>query len=280
MTSRVDSEPHLSTGNLVALLGGLIACMLACLFAVAGEKSGEASAVGVVLEILASDFGAWGVSSLAAIAAVLWLARTRPAGLPGVVVVSAVLFLGLRAVLHVLNPDVDPVKTPMSLYVHASHGYLMAPSFLAATVMFLAGGVCLLIASGARFLKLLTALTVGVLIGASVIAGVFPADPGQSMEKEPAALSTNGMLHQVAGRAFPLMVVFAFLILPQIWKQIEGARAWIMRLVLTFPLTIAAAIRFQESAGLAQRVLLVAFATCLVVACLSVRSTLRAAPRT
>jgi hypothetical protein len=262
-----------SFSNLLVLAAAFAASILVCLWVVAVEKSDAAEPHEFVLQTLASDFGPAGFVFLVWLASVLVLASVKPHTLPWVVAVSATLFVLLRVILHVLHPEVDPVRTPMSLYAQTSHGYLLAPTMVLWSGLILASAFHLTRVSRSPLVKQLTMAVVGVIVGSSVLGGIFPADPGQSMTSDAASLSASGMVHKVAGgTGFPLALVFPFLVLAQAWRSLEKAvRVQLLSLALAFPFVLAAALTFPDYGGLVQRMFILGYLAWLTLASFAVR---------
>jgi hypothetical protein len=158
--------------------------------------------------------------------------------------------------MHWLEPEFDPIRTPVSAYVHGRYGTWMVTTYFALGVALLAAGIGLV-----RTLprsRLAMAAFSFTLIGATgiFVAGLFP------MDFPPPIRTPSGRLHALGGLlAFPATVVgtllFSFSLRgSQPWRELS-ARALFLAgaMAATFAFGIAS-FALLGFAGYAQRVFL------------------------
>jgi hypothetical protein len=124
------------------------------------------------------------------------------AGLLGVGV-----FVVAVAVLHGLEPRLDPVREAVSYYVHGRCGWVLTAGLVAlgAGSAALTIGVARGLRRGAASVACLAAWSAGVLLG-----GIFPADPPGNWDRPP---STAGAIHGIAAMvALAVLPVAAILV--------------------------------------------------------------------
>lgn len=116
------------------------------------------------------------------------------AGLGWLVIGTCAFTAGAVGMLHVLQPDLNPLERAISEYVHGRFGFLMTATFFSQSLGSIALGVIAIRRSnGHRRTLLGGALFLVSAIGAAV-AGVFPADSGAAVPETPA-----GTVHAIAG---------------------------------------------------------------------------------
>lgn len=115
-----------------------------------------------------------------------------PATLGRLAVACAVYYFAVIVILHVVQPDLDPVQHFMSEYVHGRMGFLMVTTFFVLSFGIGALAVALrrtlVVHRTGKFGLILLWLGVIGLVG----SGVFPTDPGNPV-------TTTGKLHVVFG---------------------------------------------------------------------------------
>lgn len=173
--------------------------------------------------------------------------------------------VGLMAVLHVLDPALDPAQRPTSEYAVGPFGYLMTAVFLLLSVSTWA-----LIAGLRRDLDgpalsrpglaFLAAWGVGLLVAAA-----FPIDP----EGAPATLA--GTIHSIAG---PVTFVSLVAGMGLVSRRLVHDARWVATRRIVWPLALltipefligGAARAAGAGAGIAQRVMLLTVATWFVL---------------
>jgi hypothetical protein len=178
--------------------------------------------------------------------------------------------------MHFLQPQLDPLNIPMSVYVLGAYGFLMTTTFFVLCAGVLAVGLGLIqTLPRTRLTKVAAALTLIASAG-FLIAGVFRTDWPPPMR------STSSQLHGLGGMlAFPAVTTAALLFSlkfrsDKYWRRVSVAAlslsTGIIAAFASFYVLIAASIsqriedRPPDFLGLAQRVFLaLLFAWMLVV---------------
>ncbi len=125
----------------------------------------------------------------------------------GLMVIAAVLYWSSVALtMHVLEPEFNPIRAPMSAYVLGAYGPWMTTTYVALCAALLGVGYGLA-KTLPRTRLTRTAFSVCLIAaGAVLVAGLFP------MDFPPPPRTSSGRLHALAGLfAFPTMVLGAFL---------------------------------------------------------------------
>jgi hypothetical protein len=124
------------------------------------------------------------------------------------------VFVAGLALLHVLQPDLDPRWRYPSEYALGEHGWLMTAAFLGLGVAFLAAARALAGFSHGRRLTRRAAQALLLIAGSGpFVAAVFQTDP---ITVPPEAATTTGTLHQTGASlsaAIPLAVLLVWLVL-------------------------------------------------------------------
>ena len=125
----------------------------------------------------------------------------------GLIVLGSVLYwLAVILTMHVLEPEFNPIKVPMSAYVLGQYGGWMTTSFFALSAALLAAGCGLAVTLPRTVLKWTAFFLFIVAAGWVLVAGIFPVN-------SPAApRASSGRWHGLAGLfAFPAMALGPFL---------------------------------------------------------------------
>jgi hypothetical membrane protein len=199
-------------------------------------------------------------------------ARKPLATLATIAMVGTAYFVVVIAVMHFLSPDINPVQRPTSEYAAGPFGYLMTSAFVSLSL-----GSWALVVGLHRDLPPAGAHRVGLVflgvwgLGLLVAAG-FPID----LEGSPPTLA--GTIHSINGPLTFLSLVVGTNLVSRGFKHDEDWRP-IHRFVsllalLMIPEFVAgglAAAR-ESGAGIAQRVLIVTFATWFLLTAARLRS--------
>jgi hypothetical protein len=121
----------------------------------------------------------------------------------GVLTIASVVYYVVAALaMHLLQPELDPLMTPMSVYVLGAYGPVMTTTFFVLCAGLLGVGFGLIqTLPRTRLIKIAFALTI---VGATgvFIAGLFPND------WPPPPRSVSGILHVLGGQLLiPAMTV-------------------------------------------------------------------------
>ncbi|MEV5898032.1 DUF998 domain-containing protein [Nonomuraea fuscirosea] len=206
-------------------------------------------------------------------------AKLAEAGIAGILV-----FVGLIATLHVIDPDRDPIGTTVSEYVLGPYGWLLSFAALAFGL-----GVLALTTATAAILpspRPRTGLTLLTLAGLGmVVVGAFPTDPIDPTD--PRFVTTSGVIHAAAGiLAFTCFAIAGPLLTRPIRKATSTARLD----GLTFLPPAGYAIFWatgildhqlgglfgnRSATGLGERLMAVTFIIWLIIAALGIRRAMR-----
>ena len=185
----------------------------------------------------------------------------------GLLAIASVAYYVLAVLaMHFLQPELDPLTVPMSVYVLGAYGFLMTTTFFVLCAGLLGVGFGLIrTLPRTRLTTVAVALTVIASVG-FLIAGIFPTDWPPPMR------STSSQLHGLGGLlAFPAVTIAAVLFSLKFRSDEYWRRASVAALALStgiaatfasFYVLIAASIaegvedRAPDFLGLAQRVFL------------------------
>ena len=112
----------------------------------------------------------------------------------GLMAITSVIYYVLAIfAMHLLQPELSPLRVPMSAYVLGAYGPLMTTTYFVLCAGLLGVGYGLVKAlPRTRLIKL--AFVVALIAGAGIlIAGIFP------IEWPPPPLTTSGRLHRLGG---------------------------------------------------------------------------------
>jgi hypothetical protein len=182
-----------------------------------------------------------------------------------VVIATVLYYVVVVALLHFLQPGIDPVASPVSAYVLTSSGALMTSTYFVRAVSLIA-----MVAGLRRVLRRAMGSTIGVIMVsvaavASVTAGAFPAE----QQLPPQTLS--GIIHSASGIVFALTIAAAVIL---ITLSVRKDARWrgVVTLVTWLAVGVAiSAVLFpvldpRGAGGLAQRIhLALVFAWMIVV---------------
>lgn len=128
---------------------------------------------------------------------------------------SALAFIALLAILHLIEPEVDPTWQPISEYALGKGGFLMNIAFLLLGVSFLSLGYYLV-----KYIPRLGAKIGGWLLIVSSVgnftAAIWNTDPAGTL---PEGMSTSGQIHSGAAGLLGFMILATLFILYQFYKQ-------------------------------------------------------------
>jgi hypothetical protein len=171
------------------------------------------------------------------------------------------LFLGVGVLQGLTREGFDFTRNAISQLSLGALGWIQVCSFVLTAVLILAGAAgmrrAMRGAPGGRWAPALVAV-----FGASfLVAAVFPADPGAGFppgvpEAASASLSTQGMVHMLAGMVGYLTLCAAFGVLARHFAA-EGSRAWAIAcgivplgVLAGFAASAALVLAFTAGAGL------------------------------
>jgi hypothetical protein len=192
--------------------------------------------------------------------------------LAGVAIAGTTYFVVVIAAMHFLSPDISPVQRPTSEYATGPFGYLMTSAFVALSVASWALVVGLRRDIPPQGIHRIGLGFLGVWGVGLLVAATFPIDP------EGAPRTLAGTVHSINGPLTFLSLVVATNLVSRGFRQDEDWRpihrfASVLALLM-IPEFIAgglAAAR-ESGAGIAQRVLIVTFATWFLLTSTRMRS--------
>ncbi len=174
----------------------------------------------------------------------------------GLLVIAAVLYWSCVALtMHVLEPEFNPIRAPMSAYVLGAYGGWMTTTYLALCAALLSVGFGLATTLPRTGLTRTACLLFLIAATGALLAGLFPMDfPGPPR-------TFSGRLHALGGSlAFPTWVLGVFLFSvgfrrePQ-WRRVSVV-SWLLAVgtIVVFLLGILSLL-ILGFAGYAQRLL-------------------------
>ena len=156
---------------------------------------------------------------------------------------SALGFLGILVLHHIINPAIDPSWQPISMYALGKLGWLMNIAFFLLGLAFLALGIYVF-----KNLKTLGAkIGGGLMILAALgnfLAGVFNPDPIDTL---PAHMTTSGNIHTGAAGLLGFFIIAIIFISFQFLRQtnlkpFKGSVLIVTALVLITEIALIAAL--------------------------------------
>lgn len=188
-------------------------------------------------------------------------------------IVGTAIFVVLIVALHFLSPEFDPIQRPTSEYAVGQYGYLMTSAFVAISVSTwaLVIGLSRDLSEPARSqlgLALLGVFGIGVLVAAT-----FPID----LEGAPQTLA--GTIHSINGPlTFLSLVIGTNLVsrrlkLDEKWRPTHRTASVLAIIMIPVFLAGGVAAARETGAGIAQRILILTFATWFFVMAALLRST-------
>lgn len=120
-----------------------------------------------------------------------------------IVMTAIAYYVVVTGALHFLNPQLDPVRWPLSAYVNGPFGFLMTTTFFVLAIGLVAQVLAWLSSREGRSVPLaIGSALLGMAALGVLMAGVFP------MDEDPTSPSSTGNLHNLASIiAFPAMAV-------------------------------------------------------------------------
>lgn len=185
----------------------------------------------------------------------------------GAFVIAVVLFaVAVQTAMHVLEPEFDPVRVPMSAYVLGAYGaWVTANYFVLAAGIFSLGYFITTTLPRTRLAKSAFSLFL-IAAGGAVIAGSFPMDsPG-------AALTSSGRLHMAGGAlTFPLWALGALLFTVSVrgnprWHSVSAVLTILAAMVVAAAATMFLSVAILGFGGYAQRLLVVSLFAWMILA--------------
>jgi Protein of unknown function (DUF998) len=199
-------------------------------------------------------------------------ARRQSVILATVAILGTAYFVAVIAVLHLLRPDINPVERPTSEYAVGPFGYLMTSAFVSLSL-----GTWALVVGLYRDLSLARLHRIGLgFLGVwgvgLLVAATFPID----VDGAPRTLA--GTIHRINGPlTFLSMVAGTNLVsrgfkLDVRWRPIYWFAAVLALLMIAEFVAGGVAAARESGAGIAQRVLIVTFATWFLLTAARLRS--------
>ncbi len=168
-----------------------------------------------------------------------------------VAMASAAYYVVAIGALHLLQPDFEPLRRPMSAYVLGAYPLLMTTTFFALAAGLFSVGLGLHNSLSSTRLSRVASVVMMIAVAGVLVAGFFP------MDGAPEAQTSAGRLHRIASMfAFPAMTLAPFLFSLGFRRDGSWRAEASTALALSFGI-IAAFIGFvatRDLGGLAQRV--------------------------
>jgi len=189
----------------------------------------------------------------------------------GAFVIAVVLFyVTVQIAMHVLEPEFNPLRVPMSAYVLGAYGAWMTATYFVLAAGLLALAYCLATTLRRRPLTATAVIFLVIAASGALLAGSFPMDlPGGT-------LTSAGRLHMVGGAlTFPSWILGVLLFTLSIRQDPRWQAVSAPLTVVAAGVVVAGAIMFLSVAILgfgayAQRLLVVLLFAWMVLAALRV----------
>jgi len=139
-------------------------------------------------------------------------------------IVATVSFLVLLVGLHVLQREFDPRTRYVSEYVLGPYGAVMSVAFY--TLALAAGALAIAFFLEGRVPRAPVGLALSVWAGGLVMAGIWPTDPGGTIE-----LTREGTLHNTGARLAFLGASAAAALLP-VQLMLTGSTRWLLPIAI------------------------------------------------
>ncbi|WP_057938559.1 DUF998 domain-containing protein [Algoriphagus resistens] len=129
--------------------------------------------------------------------------------------ISAIGFIGILLIHHIVNPDINPGWQPISMYALGKLGWLMNIAFILLGVSFLALGIYLFKNVQTSGAKIGGIFLVIAAIG-NFLAGIFNTDPVDTL---PEQMTTSGSIHAGAAGLLAFFIIATIFISFQFLKR-------------------------------------------------------------
>ncbi|UXX78677.1 DUF998 domain-containing protein [Reichenbachiella carrageenanivorans] len=167
--------------------------------------------------------------------------------------ISAIGFIALLVLLHVISTSVNPIWQPISEYALGNAGWLMKIAFFSLGISFFTLGIYLIKHLPNTGSKVGGVLLIVASLG-NFLAGIFNTDPVSTL---PEQMTISGQIHNAAAGLLGFMILATVFIAFQFRKQ-EQLKPYkknmllltIMLWVLEFALIIAMGIYLSETNGM------------------------------
>ena len=140
---------------------------------------------------------------------------------------SAIGFIVILVLLHIINPEIDPTWQPISVYALGKMGWLMNVAFFLFGLSFFTLGLYIFQNFKSPGAKIGGVLLILAAIG-NFTAGIFNTDPVDTL---PEQITTSGNIHVGAAGLLGFMILATLFISYQFYKQ-EKLRPYRVRVLL------------------------------------------------
>lgn len=159
--------------------------------------------------------------------------------------ISAIGFIGILLIHHIVNPDINPSWQPISMYALGKLGWLMNIAFVFLGVSFLALGIYIYKNVKTSGAKIGGVLMIIAAIG-NFLAGIFNTDPIDSL---PEQMTTSGSIHAGAAGLLGFFIIATIFISFQFLNQ-ENLKPFKASVLATTGLVLIAEIVVIVAMGL------------------------------
>ncbi|MEB2778142.1 DUF998 domain-containing protein [Algoriphagus sp. D3-2-R+10] len=144
---------------------------------------------------------------------------------------SAIGFVLILLMFHLINTDIDPSWQPISEYALGRMGWLMNIAFFLFGLSFLSLGLFFLKKEKAVVFKIAGVFLFLAAIG-NILAALFDTDPVDTLPHE---MTTSGSIHAGAAGLLGFMILAAILVCFQVYRQeiLKPIRFKILSITLT-----------------------------------------------
>lgn len=159
--------------------------------------------------------------------------------------VSALGFIGILLIHHIVNPDINPSWQPISMYALGKLGWLMNIAFIFLGVSLLALGIYIFKNVKTSGAKIGGVLMIIAAIG-NFLAGIFNTDPIDTL---PEQMTTSGSIHAGAAGLLVFFIIATIFISFQFLNQ-ENLKPFKVSVLATTGLVLIAEIVVIAAMGL------------------------------
>ena len=148
----------------------------------------------------------------------------------GLIVIGCVLYFAAVALtMHVMEPEFDPIRAPMSAYVVGAYGVWMSTTYPVWSLALLGAGLALVRMLPRRRLASTAFFFFVIAAAGCIVAGLFP------MDFPPPLRTLSGHLHAIAGGfTIPSTALGAFLFSLSFRRETYWSKVFAPAMVLSF----------------------------------------------
>jgi hypothetical protein len=194
----------------------------------------------------------------------------------GLIVIASVIYYVLAVfAMHLLQPEISPLRVPMSVYVLGANGYLMTSTYFVLCTGLLGVGFGLIKAlPRTRLIKIAFAVALIACTGV-LVAGIFPLDWPPPPRTSSGRLHALGGMLAFSGMAFAPCLFSLNFRRDQYWRKVSVVALALSAGIIAAFILFMFAIR-SDFGGFAQRLFFAVLFSWMIVVGLHLTRTLRA----